>query len=137
MYINKQMPLAQGDSRLVRRQTLALVVDDEEMIRRMVGEQLTELGFRVLLASSGDDAYELARDNPDIDLIVTDVRMPGKLNGFDLLERLLGKYPSVRSIVMSGFTGEATTRFGLANAYLRKPFTMSFLERHVCEVMAT
>lgn len=115
---------------------IVLVVDDEERIRSMIGELLTDGGYNVLLASSGDVAYDIVQATPIIDLIVTDVRMPGLLNGFDLLEQVHARRPGIRAIVMSGFTGEANTRFGLAQRYLRKPFTMTFFEEQVREVLA-
>lgn len=113
-----------------------LVVDDEPMIRSLIRQELTESGYEVFEAGNGDEALGIVESTSNIDLILTDVRMPGRLNGFDLIERVLASYPRMRVIVMSGYTGQASTRFGLADRYLRKPFTMSFLERHIRELLA-
>ena len=112
-----------------------LVVDDEERIRTMIGEHLAECGFKTVLACSGDDALLLIQRLPKIDLIITDVRMPGVLNGFDFIERALSNRPSLRTIVMSGFTDEAETRRHVAHRFLGKPFTMTFLESEVYSLL--
>jgi CheY-like chemotaxis protein len=103
-----------------------LVVDDEEKIRKLIGEQLEDGGYKVILATSGDDAFEILQGTRHIDLIVTDVRMPDLMNGFDLIERALASRPDLRTIVMSGYTGESIQRAGLADRFLQKPFTLSY-----------
>lgn len=114
-----------------------LVVDDEERIRTMIGEHLDDCGFKTVLACNGDNAFLLVQKTLEIDLIITDVRMPGILNGFDLIERTLATRPGLRTIVMSGFTDEAEARQHIANRFLVKPFTMTFLENAVCSLLGT
>jgi len=108
-----------------------LVVDDEERIRTMIGEHLDECGFKVLLACNADNALSAVNSFPEIDLVITDVKMPGALNGFDFIERAYVTRPSLRTIAMSGFTEEAQTRRHVAHRFLKKPFTMTFLENEV------
>ncbi|MDD1453113.1 response regulator [Sphingomonas sp. H160509] len=108
-----------------------LVVDDEERIRSIIGEHLDECGFKTVLACNGDDALLLVKRCPEIDLIITDVKMPGILNGFDFIESALASRPTLRTIIMSGFTDEAETRRHVAQRFLIKPFTMSYLENEV------
>jgi DNA-binding NtrC family response regulator len=108
-----------------------LVVDDEERIRTMIGEHLDEYGFKVLLACNADNALSAVNSFPEIDLVITDVKMPGALNGFDFIERAYVTRPSLRTIAMSGFTEEAQTRRHVAHRFLKKPFTMTFLENEV------
>ncbi|RYF41421.1 MAG: response regulator [Cytophagaceae bacterium] len=108
-----------------------LVVDDEERIRTMIGEHLDECGFKVLLACNADNALSAVNIFPEIDLVITDVKMPGALNGFDFIERAYVTRPSLRTIAMSGFTEEAQTRRHVAHRFLKKPFTMTFLENEV------
>ena len=108
-----------------------LVVDDEERICTMIGEHLDECGFKVLLACNADNALSAVNSFPEIDLVITDVKMPGALNGFDFIERAYVTRPSLRTIAMSGFTEEAQTRRHVAHRFLKKPFTMTFLENEV------
>ncbi len=82
----------------------------------MIGEQLEDEGYEVMLAANGDDAFEILQGTSRIDLIVTDVRMPGAMNGFDLIERALASRPDLRTIIMSGYTGETPTS-GLADRF--------------------
>ena len=121
---------------MARCPRLILIVDDEERIRAMIGEHLEEKGFQTILASSGDDAIEHVRNFPLIDLIVTDVRMPGTLNGFDLVEQASASRPGIRTMIMSGYTDEAGNRAHVADRFLAKPFTMAILEGEVRTLLA-
>lgn len=121
---------------MFRGRSVILIVDDEEKIRKLIGEHLQDEGYEVILAVSGDDAVEILQGTPNIDLIVTDVRMPGVMNGFDLLERALASRPDLRTIVMSGYTGESIQRTGLADRFLQKPFTLRSLESEVKSLLA-
>ena len=67
------------------RFTTILLVEDDNVIRMLVNEYLEEFGYRVVVVASGDDALQILANNKAIDLLITDVRMPGKLNGFDLI----------------------------------------------------
>ena len=119
-----------------RDRSLILVVDDEERIRKLISELLEGEGYEVIQAASGDDAFTILQDTPRISLIVTDVRMPGAMNGFDLIERALARRPDLRTIIMSGYTGERTRRRGLADRFLEKPFTLKSLETEVKSLLA-
>ncbi len=121
---------------MVGGRSVILVVDDEERIRKLIGEQLEDSGYQVLLAACGDDAFMILQNAPHIDLIVTDVRMPGALNGFDLIERALANRPALRTIIMSGYVGENTFRAGIADHFLQKPFTLRSLESEVRRLLA-
>jgi YesN/AraC family two-component response regulator len=85
----------------------------------------------VVQASSGDEAWRLMQDNADIDLLLTDVRMPGTMNGFDLVEAALAYRPTLQTIVMSGYTGKALNRTMRADLFLQKPFTLACMLTHV------
>ena len=104
------------------------------MVRRVLEEQ----GYTVLAASTGEEALHLARQyNADIDLVFTDVVMPG-MNGSELVERLRASRSGIRVIFMSGYA-EGAVRRGLLDpttSYLQKPFspaTLTELVRRVLE----
>lgn len=119
-----------------RDRWVILVVDDEERIRTLIGDQLETVGYEVILAASGDDAFKILRGVTCIDLIVTDVRMPGAINGFNLVQKALADRPHLRTIIISGYTGENIQRAGLADRFLQKPFTLRTLENEVRSLLA-
>src|SRR6185295_17728529 len=79
-----------------------LLVDDEETVRRFSSRVLSKHGFDVVSASSGHEALDAAGHGNPIDLLMTDVMMPG-MNGRQLAEILLARRPSLRVLFMSGY----------------------------------
>jgi DNA-binding NtrC family response regulator len=121
------------------RETL-LVVDDEEMVRRLAARILLGEGYHVLEARGGEEAVRaLHRDFQRIDLVVTDVAMPG-IGGRQLGETIYRCWPRVRVLFMSGFPAHRIVDEGAldpASPFLQKPFTRDQLTRKVKEVLAT
>ena len=109
------------------RFTTILLVEDDNVIRMLVNEYLEEFAYRVVVAASGDDALPILVNNKEIGLLITDVRMPGKLNGFDLIEEASRLRPTLKTIVMSGHTGETNNRADVADRFIAKPFTVNNL----------
>jgi CheY-like chemotaxis protein len=79
-----------------------LIVDDEWLVREMLADVLEEAGFVTCLASSATEALRLMRREPAIDLVVTDVEMPGVLNGLDLARVLISQRPELGVLIVSG-----------------------------------
>jgi DNA-binding response OmpR family regulator len=121
------------------RETI-LLVDDEETVLRFSARVLTKEGFRVLSARSGQEALDATQTRDDVvDLLVTDVMMPG-MNGCQLAETLLAQRPSLRVLFMSGYAENVlVTNVGLVPgaAFLSKPFKPSVLVTKVRGVLAT
>ena len=121
------------------RETI-LLVDDEETVLRFSARVLAKEGFRVLSAGSGQEALDAARAvDHAIDLLMTDVMMPG-MNGCQLAELLLARRPSLRVLFMSGYAEDVlVTNVGLVPgaAFLSKPFKPKALVTKVREVLAT
>ena len=128
----------QSESNGLTHPTL-LVVDDEEMVRRLAAHMLVTLGFRVLVAGSGQEAVRLLRRGAHrIDGVVTDVAMPG-IGGRELGETIAQCWPQIRVLYMSGFAaGRMVTEGSLDPAvpFIQKPFTSEQLGRKVREVLA-
>ncbi len=115
-----------------------LLVEDEEMVRRLAKEVLEERGYTVLEALSASDALRLV-DNwtGRLDLLLTDVVMPG-MNGRELAETLGARYPGLPVIYMSGYTDDAVVRRGVRArdaGFLQKPFTPLTLTARVREIL--
>ena len=105
-----------------------LLVEDEEVVRRLVAEMLRGAGYRVVEAGDGADALAAA-EREDVELLVSDVVMPG-LSGPQLAERLLEERPDLRVLFISGYTADAiASHADLApkTAFLPKPFTRAAL----------
>ena len=120
-----EAPVAAPPARTVRGETI-LVAEDEEMVRAFTRQVLEEAGYRVLAASSGEEALALAeRLQGRVALLLTDVVMPG-INGAVLAERLTARMPELAVLFMSGYTDDAVVRAGVAldgGRLLQKPFT--------------
>ena len=103
-----------------------LVVDDEEMVRRLAARILLEEGYRVLEASGGEEAVRvLQRSSNRIHGVLTDVAMPG-LGGRQLGDTILRCWPSVRVVYMSGFPAGRIGDEGALDPtvpFVQKPFT--------------
>jgi CheY-like chemotaxis protein len=114
-----------------------LVVEDEPVLRDMAVLILEECGYSVMEAGSGAEALHIWHSNPGkIDLVLTDMVMPGGMSGRELAGRLLAENPSTRIIFTSGYNVEETNtdffRRGGA-VFLQKPYTRNALARLVRE----
>ena len=115
-----------------------LLVEDDENVRRVTARQLEELAYEVLTASTGLDALAVLEGNPHVHLLVTDIVMPGGMNGVELSERAIDRYPHLRVLHMSGFTqigmqGRHELR-GISNL-ITKPFRKADLAAKLRELL--
>ena len=102
-----------------------LLVEDEEIVRRPIGIYLRKLGYQVIEAANGVQAFDLWRENHErIDLLFTDMVMPEGVSGLELAEKLRGEKPQLKVIVSSGYSTEISMQGVPADAgyiYLPKP----------------
>ncbi len=115
-----------------------LVVDDADSLRTLTQRLLQRQGYTVFTAANADDAQALFGANPDIDVLLTDVVMPGA-SGPDLTRRLTEARPGLRVIYMSGYTEDAIVHHGVLQpgvSFLHKPFTAESLTRKLVEALA-
>lgn len=127
----------QGDTEIPTRSTW-LVVDDEEMVRRLAARMLVTMGYRVLEAGSGQEAVRLLRRGAHrIDGVLTDVAMPG-IGGRELGETVAQCWPQIRVLYMSGFAAKRMVNEGALDPsvpFIQKPFTSEQLGRKVREML--
>jgi two-component system, cell cycle sensor histidine kinase and response regulator CckA len=118
---------------------MLLVVDDEEMVRRLAARMLVTLGYRVLEAGSGQEAVRLLRRGAHrIDAVLTDVAMPG-IGGRELGETIAQCWSQIRVLYMSGFAANRMVNTGALDPsvpFIQKPFTSEQLGRKVRELLA-
>jgi PAS domain S-box-containing protein len=116
-----------------------LLVEDEDEVRELLADMLTQLGYNVLTAPHGDAALTVARRYPSrIDLMLSDVIMPGLMNGPEVHAKLSPERPEMKVIFMSGYTDHAALHSNLIEAgstFLGKPFTRADLAARVRTVL--
>jgi PAS domain S-box-containing protein len=124
---------------LPRGNETVLVVEDNEKIRRMLLKQLDELGYRTLQAANGQAAIDILKAEPGIDLLFTDIVMPGGLNGWELA-RLAGELRSdLKILFTSGFPETAFMPDGSVPErvhLLGKPYRRSELAQKLRDALA-
>jgi CheY-like chemotaxis protein len=124
---------------LARGSATILLVEDEQVVRELASRILRQQGYRILEASDSPAALQVAAEHGDsIDLLLTDVVMPGGFNGRQLAEQLLSRHKHIKVLYMSGYTDDAITHYGVLRAdvaYLEKPFSSESLIRKVVEVL--
>jgi len=91
---------------------LVLVVEDDELVRRYAVGQVKSLGYATLEAANASEALQVIAANPNIDLLFTDVIMPGPMNGRQLVEEALALRPSLKTLYTSGYTENAIVHHG-------------------------
>jgi CheY-like chemotaxis protein len=109
-----------------------LIVDDESDVRTVVAEFLEDFGYRVLQADGGTQALGRLHDNPAVQLLITDIRMPA-MSGIELADLATEQNPRLKVILISGyFVAQQMHR-----RFLRKPFRMRELEAAVRAELGT
>jgi len=115
-----------------------LLVEDDPAVRRMAAEVLLSTGYRVLAAPSGADALSIAAKHEGrVDLLLTDVVMPG-MTGPELARQFLAQFPTIRTLYISGYTDDAIQKHGVHGRTVRvlqKPFTHESLAQSVREAL--
>ncbi|MBN2362744.1 PAS domain S-box protein [candidate division WOR-3 bacterium] len=119
-----------------------LLMDDEEMIRKVTSKMLEELGYRVETARNGEEAISKFREpgeNP-FDLIILDLTVQGGMGGKETVREIRKINPSVKALVSSGYSNDLAlsnfSEFGFDN-YLVKPFTLSDLSEKITETLGS
>ena len=119
-----------------KEQKIILIVDDEEALREGLGRVLEDEGYKVIAAGSGEQALAML-PNHHVDLILTDIRMPG-MSGLELLKKVREINRTLGVIILTGY-GEIESyieamNFG-AMEYVNKPFKMNELKFIVNKIL--
>ncbi len=136
--VSEPVPAEKTDTAPQAGGETVLLVEDEEIVRKLVGRMLLRLGYSVLEAVHGAEAIEVARcHEAPIQLLLTDVVMPG-INGNELAEQLQCSYAGLRVLLMSGYSDQGTTRQGSPDGeypLIQKPFTIERLAETLRQVL--
>lgn len=111
-----------------------LVVEDEDSLRLLYQQELTDAGFNTITVDSGEDAINKV-DSSDIDLVVLDIRLGG-MNGLEALEGMLAKRRNLKVIINTAYTSyKDDFSSWLADAYLIKSSDLSELKTTINKLM--
>jgi CheY-like chemotaxis protein len=114
---------------------MVLLVEDEELVRETAATLLKSLGYRVVEAASGPEAFEMLKQHPDVDILFSDTVMPGGLTGLELARRVQKQNPGIKVLLTSGYLGDLSPRMRKYTR-LRKPYSAADLAsalRHVLD----
>lgn len=129
--LSEPMQPEKGDGRI-------LLVEDDEILCRVIKSTLGTLGYEVTVAHAPAEALDvLERDSRGYALLLTDVVMPG-MNGRELAERILSRCPGIKVIFMSGYTSDAVVHRGVLEEgvpFIQKPFSVMALASRIREAL--
>ena len=110
-----------------------LLVEDELLVRELACEDLADAGFEVTPANDGDEALEILRGGATFDLLFTDIRMPGAIDGWDLAREARTMMPDLKVIYATGL-GDAGDELLDGERYVRKPYNLKDLREVLGEL---
>ena len=111
---------------------VVLIVEDDSLVRRYVTTQIESLGYTTLEAANAAEALHIIDTSGNIDLLFTDVIMPGFMNGRQLVDEALKRRPGLKTLFTSGYTENAIVHHGRLDSgvlLLAKPYRKSELAR--------
>jgi len=111
-----------------------LVVEDNAEVAAVTASLVEQLGYRTLRADNATDALTLLRRGDKIDLVFSDVVMPGGMNGIALAQEIGNHYPHIPVLLTSGYS-DVVQSAGSRFAILRKPFQLSALDKSIREAL--
>ena len=104
------------------RHPVVLLVEDEPLLRFFVSDVLEEAGFEVIETGNADEALTWLDVRDDVSVIVTDIQMPGHLNGLDLATLVHRRWPGILILITSGGVCPGATELPAGGRFLAKPY---------------
>jgi CheY-like chemotaxis protein len=126
---NDAMPVTDANPKV-------LVVEDEALLLFSIADDLKEAGFDVLEASNADEAIRILTAHPEIELLFTDVDMPGSMDGLKLSAMVRNRWPPVRIIVTSGKQQPDQTTLPSGGLFIPKPYMSRQIAAAMREMLA-
>ena len=115
---------------------VVLVVEDEPLVRMTAVDELEEAGFHVLEAANADVALAVLEAHSDeVQVLFTDVNLPGSMDGMVLAERVSQRWPHIRLLISSGYARPHPDEIPDCGQFVPKPYRGATLVRHIAEMM--
>jgi len=119
-------------------QATILVTDDEEIVRESLADWLTDAGYQVLTAQNADEALEVL-EQVEVHILISDLKMPGPIDGIDLMRRARQLWPNLFTVIMTAYSSVPNAISAMkegAYDYIEKPFCPEKLELIIKKIMA-
>jgi two-component system, response regulator PdtaR len=115
---------------------VVLLVEDEPLVRMTAADELEEAGFQVLEAANADIAIALLEARSDeVQVVFTDVNMPGSMDGLELAEQVHRRWPHILLLISSGYARPHPDEIPDHGRFMPKPYYGPTLVRHITEMM--
>jgi DNA-binding response OmpR family regulator len=121
-----------GDEResATQAQPTILLVEDEVLLRLALADDLRAAGLHVIEAADAEEALNVLASRTPIDVLVTDIHMPGRLDGVGLVRRVKAQHPRIKVIVASAYESDDPVS-RMVDAYFRKPFDFNEVRERI------
>lgn len=116
--------------------TTVLLVEDELFVRMIGADALSEAGYRVIEASDADEALARLEHSDDVQVLFTDIRMPGSMDGLQLAGEVHRRWPAIRILLTSGDTRPTGAAIPDDGRFLAKPYRFEALSRELDQLLA-
>ncbi len=112
-----------------------LIVEDDQHVRKIASSLVENLGFRVLEAEDGPSAIAIFDKTGDIELVFTDMVMPGPMNGVELVQKLREHRPGLKAVIASGYNKNVASPRESGIIWIRKPYTREVLAEKLLAIL--
>ena len=111
-----------------------LVVEDEVAIRLMMAEELRTAGYRVIEAANADEGLAVLQTIDRVDLIITDIQMPGSMNGLGLADLVHATWPAIKIIITSAHRPDRNDK---GHVFISKPYDLASVVQRTRQLLAS
>jgi CheY-like chemotaxis protein len=108
---------------------VALVVDDEPLILMDTSDMMSDVGYHVIEARNADDAFEFLKQHSSLKVVLTDIQMPGEIDGIKLAHHIADRWPAIKVIVASGAVSPEPGILPESATFLNKPISLEVVHQ--------
>jgi CheY-like chemotaxis protein len=108
-----------------------LIVEDEMIVRLIGSDTLSDAGYEVVEAGTADEALQILDRHGDVEVLFTDIRMPGSMDGLELARVVHDRWPAIKILITSGDTFPPCGAIADDGRFLAKPYSTDRLRREI------
>lgn len=117
-------------------ETTVLIVEDEVFVRMIGVDMLEDAGYRVFEAENADEALQILSGDAHVEVLFTDIRMPGKMDGLALAEFVHARWPDIKLLVTSGHCCLSDQEVPDGGHFVAKPYRLDTVVDHIRKAIA-